>query len=95
MAMHNPPHPGTILRDWLAQVSVTEAAARLGVTRVALSRILNGAAGISAEMDVRLSKALGTTPGFWLGLHSDYALWQARRGLKGRVRPIVSGIRAA
>lgn len=95
MAMHNPPHPGSILREWLAEISVTEAAARLGVTRVALSRVLNGAAGVSAEMDVRLSKALGTTPGFWLGLQSDHALWRARREFKGRVRAIASSVRVA
>ena len=47
--MHNPPHPGEVLREWLAEITVTDAAKRLGVTRVALSRVLNGAAGISAE----------------------------------------------
>ena len=51
MNMHNPPHPGEVLREWLEGVTATDAAARLGVTRVAFSRILNGAAGISAEMD--------------------------------------------
>jgi addiction module HigA family antidote len=48
-AMHKPPHPGEVLREWLEGVSVTAAAERLGVTRVALSRVLNGAAGISPE----------------------------------------------
>ena len=61
--MHNPPNPGEVLREWLSDITVTDAAARLGVTRVALLRVPNGAAGISAEMDVRLSKALGTTSG--------------------------------
>ena len=65
MNMHNPPHPGEVLREWLEGVTATDAAARLGVTRVAFSRILNGAAGLSAEMDLRLSKALNTTPGMW------------------------------
>ncbi len=91
MPMHNPPHPGEILREWLADLSVTLAAARLGVTRVALSRVLNGTAGISAVMDVRLSKALGTTPGFWLGLQADHALWHAQRRFKGRVMRIARG----
>ena len=59
--MHNPPHPGEVLREWLEGVTVTDAAERLGVTRAALSRVLNGGAGISPEMDLRLSKALGTT----------------------------------
>ena len=62
MMMHNPPHPGEVLRDWLADISITEAARRLGVTRVALSRVLNCSAGISANMDLRLSKAFNTTP---------------------------------
>jgi transcriptional regulator with XRE-family HTH domain len=47
--VHNSPHPGTVLREWLADVTVTEAARRLGVTRVALSRVLNGSAGVSAD----------------------------------------------
>ena len=72
--MHNPPHPGEILREWLTEVTITDAADSLGITRAMLSRILNGAAAISADMDVRLSRALGTTPGHWLGLQSDYDL---------------------
>ncbi len=87
--MYNPPHPGEILREWLTGITVTEAAARLGIARVSLSRLLNGANGISADMDVRLSKALKTTPGYWLGLQTDYDLWQANRHFKGHVRPIV------
>lgn len=75
--MRNPPHPDEVLREWLDGVSVTAAADRLGVTRVALSRVLNGAAGISAEMDVRLSKALGTSLGTWYFVQASYDLWQA------------------
>ena len=62
MRMHNPPHPGEVLRDYLGTISVTDAAEHLGVTRASLSRILNGSAGISAEMALRLSEAMGTTP---------------------------------
>lgn len=87
-AMYNPPHAGEVLRQWLAEITVTDAAQRLGVARVSLSRLLNGAAGISAEMDLRLSKALGTTPGFWLGMQVDYDLWQAQRKFKVKVRSI-------
>lgn len=76
--MHNPPHPGMVLREWLAEISVTEAAAGLDVTRAALSRVLNGSAGVSADMDLRLSKALGTTPGLWYRMQADYDMWQAR-----------------
>lgn len=86
--MHNPPHPGEILQEWLTEISVTEAASRLGIARVSLSRLLNGAAGGSAQMDVRLSKALGTSPGHWLGLQSDYDLWQAQQDFHGKVRLI-------
>ena len=66
--MHNPPHPGEVLRDGVfndAEVSVTEFAARLGVTRVALSRVLNGKAGISADMALRLAAALGGSAQSW------------------------------
>ncbi|MCG8994125.1 HigA family addiction module antidote protein [Laribacter hongkongensis] len=75
--MHNPAHPGTVLADWLDGISVTDAARKLGITRTALSRILHGHAGISADMAIRLSEALGTTPELWLGMQSAYDLWQA------------------
>jgi antitoxin HigA-1 len=88
MNMHNPPHPGEILREWLTEVTVTHAAESLGVTRAMLSRILNGASAISADMDVRLSRALGTSPGYWLGLQADYDLQQAQKRFKSRVRRI-------
>ena len=56
MRMFNPPHPGTVLRDYLEDVPVTAAARHLGITRAALSRIVNGSAGISAEMALRLGR---------------------------------------
>lgn len=86
--MHNPPHPGEVLREWLEGITVTEAAERLGVTRVALSRVLNGAAAISPEMDLRLSKALNTTPGMWHAMQGDYDMWQASRRFRAKVKPI-------
>jgi|SRR5438552_5575697 len=86
MRMHNPPHPGTVLREYLEQFSVTEAAKKLGVTRVALSRVLNAAAGISAEMALRLSEALGTSPELWLGMQMQYDLWQASKKRRQKVR---------
>lgn len=88
MSMHNPPHPGEVLREWLAEISVTDAAGHLGIARVSLSRLLNGANGVSAEMDLRLAKALGTTPGLWLGMQTDYDLWQAQRRFKAKVKRI-------
>jgi antitoxin HigA-1 len=88
--MHNPPHPGEVLREWLNEISVTEAAQRLGVARVSLSRLLNGATGVSPEMDLRLAKALGTTPGSWLSMQAKYDLWHAQRHFKAKVKPIVT-----
>ncbi len=79
MNMHNPPHPGEVLREYLAETSISEAAQRLGITRAALSRILNGKAGISADMAVRLSILLGTSSRLWLGLQNSYDLWQAQQ----------------
>ncbi len=86
--MHTPPHPGEVLREWLTEITVTEAANRLGVTRVALSRVLNGSAAVSADMDSRLSKALGTIPGSWYAMQADQDLWQAQRRFRAKVRPI-------
>ncbi len=94
MNMHTPPHPGEVLREWLDGITVTDAADRLGVTRVALSRVLNGAAGVSAEMDLRLSKALNTTPGMWYAMQAEYDMWQARRTFRAKVRPILEGMPA-
>lgn len=86
--MHNPPHPGEVLRDWLEGVTVTEAASRLGVTRPALSRVLNGSAAISPEMDLRLSKALGTTPGTWYTMQAAFDMWRAGKRFRAKVRRI-------
>ena len=83
--MYNPPHPGEVLREWLGDMEVTEAAQRLGVSRVTLSRILNGASGISADMALRLEAALGTSPEMWMGLQSEFDLWQAGQ----KERPVV------
>ncbi|SFN84920.1 addiction module antidote protein, HigA family [Formivibrio citricus] len=77
--MHNPAHPGEVLKEWLEGVSVTDAAAKLGVTRAHLSRILNGHAGISADMALRLAACLGTSPEVWLGMQQAYDLWQAEQ----------------
>jgi addiction module HigA family antidote len=85
MRMHNPPHPGKVLRDYLGGVSITDAAKHLGVTRAALSRILNGSAGISAEMALRLSEALGTSPELWIGMQAQYDLWQASKRPRAKV----------
>ncbi len=80
-----------MLKEALSEISVTDAAKRLGVGRVALSRLLNGATGISQEMAVRLSKALGTSPEFWYGMQVSFDLLQAKKKFRGKVRPIVQG----
>ena len=77
--MHNPPHPGEVLREYLGDVTVTEAAARLGVSRVTLSRVVTGAAGISADMAIRLGEAFGTSPDLWAGMQMQFDLHQAAK----------------
>jgi len=82
MLMHNPPHPGEIIREFCLEplnLSVTEAAKALGVSRKTLSAILNGRAGISPEMAIRLSIAFDTTPESWLNQQIQYDLWNAEQ----------------
>jgi addiction module HigA family antidote len=77
MRMHNPPHPGEIIREFCIEplnLSVTEAANALGVTRKTLSALLNGRSGISPEMALRLSKVFGRTPEGWLRLQLQFDL---------------------
>lgn len=87
MLMHNPPHPGKVLREYLGDIEIADAAKRLRVTRTTLSRIVNGRAGISAEMSIRLSAALGTHAAFWSGLQMDYDLWNASRKRRPKIQP--------
>ena len=85
MKMHNPPHPGEALRELCLKplgLSVTEAARALGVSRKTLSSILNGRAGISPEMAVRLSLAFGPTAESWMSQQAQYDLWHIERRRK-------------
>ena len=85
MKLHNPPHPGEVLKGLCLDplgISVTEAAKALGVSRKTLSAILNGRAGISPVMAVRLSIAFRTTAESWLSQQVQYDLWQAERKRK-------------
>ncbi len=85
MKMHNPPHPGEVLRELCIEpmgLSITEAAKALGVSRKTLSAILNGRAGISPEMAVRLSLAFGTSSESWLNQQVQYDLWEAEKKRK-------------
>ena len=82
MRMHNPPHPGEILREFCLEplgLTVTDAANALGVTRKTLSAILNGRSGISPKMALRLGKAFNTSAESWLTHQMQYDLWQAER----------------
>ena len=81
MTMHNPPHPGGIVKRQCLEplgLSMTKAAEGLGVTRQALSDLVNEKAGVSIDMAIRLSKAFGSTPETWLGMQTAWDLWQAR-----------------
>jgi addiction module HigA family antidote len=85
MQMHNPPHPGEVLRELCIEplgLSVTEAAEGLGVSRKTLSAILNGRAGISPEMALRLSIAFDTSAESWLNQQTQYDLWQVGKEKK-------------
>ena len=85
MRMHNPPHPGEIIKSLGLEplgLSVTEAAKALGVSRKTLSAILNGRGGISPEMAVRLSIAFGTSAESWLNQQTQYDLWHAEQHRK-------------
>jgi len=86
MRMFNPAHPGRILANYVQGRSVTEVARHLGVTRPALSRVLNGKAGISADMALRLSEAFQTDPDLWLRLQAQRDLWVASKKRRPKVR---------
>ncbi|MBK6907607.1 MAG: HigA family addiction module antidote protein [Rhodocyclaceae bacterium] len=89
--MHNPPHPGEVLKDGVfadSGITVTGFAERLGVTRVMLSRVLNGKAGVSADMALRLAAALSTSAESWLHMQANYDLWQAEKVNKKAVAKI-------
>lgn len=94
-SMYNPAHPGLVLRDYLGELSITTVAERLGVTRAALSRILNGHAGISADMAVLLGAALGTSAEMWTIMQARYDLWQAQQKPHRKVEPFPELARAA
>ena len=80
--MHNPIHPGLIIRDDVLpelQLSVNQAAEQLGVSRITLSRVINGRAAITAEMALRVGKWVGNSPEIWLRMQGQYDLWQAKK----------------
>ena len=91
----NPPHPGDILREDVLpelRISVTEAARQLGVSRVQLSRFINGHAAVSADLAIRLAMWLGGSAQSWMRMQADYDLWQAEHS--GKPLPAVTRISA-
>jgi addiction module HigA family antidote len=90
--MHNPPHPGAVLRDTVLRadggITVTEFAKSLRVSRVALSRVVNGHAAISAELAIRLAAALGGSAESWLRMQVSYDLWKAAKKRRPKIAKI-------
>jgi len=89
--MHNPPHPGEIISEICEDrlnLTITGTARALGVTRQTLSRLINGHFGISPEMAIKLSRALGSTPEHWLRLQARYDLWNLRDYDASDVKPL-------
>ena len=88
--MRNPAHPSEVLREWMPEnLTVTDAAEQLKVSRPTISKILNGKAGISADMALRLSAWLGTSPDLWLGMQVQWDLWQAKKGRIPKIKRLV------
>ncbi len=92
MKMHNPPHPGSVLQDTvLREMTLTEFPKRLSVSRVALTRVVNSRAAVSAELAIRLAAALGGSAETWMRMQVAYDLWHAQKKKRPRIRPIESG----
>ena len=89
--MYKPPHPGEVLQDTVlaeGRLSVSEFARKLGVSRVALSRVVNSRAAVSADMALRLAAALGGSAESWLQMQAAYGLWHAAKRTRPKVRPL-------
>ena len=91
MEMYDPPHPGEVLKDALEGIpmTVTNFAAHIGVSRVQLSRVINGKAAITAELSMKLSEAFGQNqPNIWFKMQNKYDFWQASHARRKKVRPL-------
>lgn len=87
--MHHPPHPGEVFREFLPDgITIEEVARRLGVSRVQLSRVLNGRSAISADMAIRIGLLTDTTPESWLAGQSKWNLWHASQKTRPAVAPL-------
>ena len=90
MEMFNPPHPGLILKDTVLRedggISVKEFAEKLGMTRTAISRVVNGKASISPELAIRLAAFLNITARSWLTMQAEYDLWRIRKKRRPKIQ---------
>jgi addiction module HigA family antidote len=90
MMMHNPAHPGEVLREWIPEnMTVGQAAEALQINRVTLSNVLNGKSGMSANLALRLSAWLGTSPEMWVGMQAQWDLWEAQQQPRPKIKPLV------
>lgn len=101
MTIHNPSHPGLIIRDDVLpelQLSVNQAAEQLGVSRVTLSRVINGRSAITAEMALRIGKWVGNGPEIWLRMQGQYDLWRVMQKGEPKVekpkQPVMTALQA-
>lgn len=87
--MHNPAHPGEVLREWIPEeMTVGQAAEALQINRVTLSNVLNGKAGVTASFALRLAAWLGTSPEMWVGMQAQWDLWQAQQQPVPKIKPL-------
>ncbi|WP_175712214.1 HigA family addiction module antitoxin [Burkholderia ambifaria] len=87
--MHNPAHPGEVLREWIPEdLSVTQAADELQINRVTLSNLLHGRGNVTANIALRLAAWLGTTPDVWMGMQTQWDLWQAEQQPRPKIKPL-------
>jgi addiction module HigA family antidote len=86
--MHNPAHPGLLVREYIGERSIGAVAKHLGVARATLSRIVNGNSAISADMSLRLSQAFGVAPDLLLRMQAQYDLWQEMQRGRKKIKPI-------
>ncbi len=94
MQMHNPPHPGQVLKLAIAAIppTATEYGLHIGVSRVTLSRILNSRAGISAEMFIRLGEAFDQSPDLWFRMQNTYDFWQVSQQKRKKIRSLQTAV---
>ncbi|HLH33525.1 MAG TPA: HigA family addiction module antitoxin [Alloacidobacterium sp.] len=86
--MHNPAHPGMLVREYIGDRSISSVAEHIGVARATLSRIVNGSSSITADMSIRLSEAFGVSPDLLLRMQAQYDLWQESQHARKKIKPL-------